>query len=187
MSTKHTALFSRARFIQHTGLFTLETIWYRYFYVYICVYVQIVWFALVLFINWNVPCRNILSFLCQHPVRIWICVDFRSVSPLFSAMKRCVLQITLDLNIFHVGTQVQPLEMDCPSTCFARSSVCLPISNQQMKLNPVRCQTEDLTEETVTGIALSSVLIQTNSPITAIKAMHVKFKNHQLADVGKPS
>ena len=78
--------------------------------------------------------------------------------------------------------------MDCPSSHFARSvSVWLTSSHQQTQLHLVRCQTEDLTDETVTGIALSSVLIQTNSPITAINAIHVKFNIHQLPDDGKPS
>lgn len=49
------------------------------------------------------------------------------------------------------------------------------------------CQTVDFTEATDTGIAFSSVLMQTNSPITDISAIHARFRSHHVKDVGKPA
>lgn len=49
------------------------------------------------------------------------------------------------------------------------------------------CQTVDFTEATDTGIALSSVLMHTNSPMTAISAMHARLRSHHVKVVGKPA
>lgn len=49
------------------------------------------------------------------------------------------------------------------------------------------CQTVDFTEATDTGIAFSSVLMQINSPITDISAIHARFRSHHVKVVGKPA
>lgn len=66
--------------------------------------------------------------------------------------------------------------------------LCITYANSiHQSRSKQHCQTVDFTEATDTGIAFSSVLMQINSPITDISAIHARFRSHHVKDVGKPA